>query len=173
MGDDRITAPDPQSRKAEVEAEHARARNAALRLLAVRGRSRGEMRDRLRRKEVAPDVADAVVARLEAVGLLDDRKFAEAVVRDRIRAGSRGIGAMLAELRRRHVPADVAAAVVDAVFADEDVTEDRLCLAAAEKWLRTHPDDDVQRRRRRLGASLVRRGFGMHAVRAAIDQLLR
>lgn len=170
--DDRITAPGEPPRKSGDEAELTRARNAALRLLAVRSRSRGEMRDRLRRKEFARDVVDSVIERLVNVGLLDDAKFAESLVRDRIRAGTRGTTAILAELRRRHVPADTARAAVDAVFADEDVAEETLSIAAAEKWLRTHPDDDVRRRRRRLAASLARRGFSTHSVRSALDQLL-
>lgn len=170
--DERKTAPGEPPRKSGEEAEQARARNAALRLLAVRSRSRGEMRERLLRKEYSPEIIEHVISRLDAVGLLDDARFAESLVRDRIRAGTRGTTAILAELRRRHVAADTARAALATVFADEDVAEETLCIAAAEKWLRTHPDDDVKRRRRKLAASLARRGFGTHALRTAVDQLL-
>ncbi|HSJ10480.1 MAG TPA: regulatory protein RecX [Longimicrobiales bacterium] len=164
-----ITAPGEPSRNPDDAAEQARARDAALSLLAVRARSRGELAERLRRKGFGNAAVSAVLERLAAVGLIDDVKFAESLVRDRLRAGRRGTTAIHAELRRRHVASDTAQEVLARVMADEDVAEDSICLAAAQKWLRTHPDDDARRRRRRLAAFLGRRGFSADAVRGALQ----
>jgi regulatory protein len=165
-----ITAPGEPSRNPDDAAELSRARESALSLLAVRARSRGELAERLRRKGFGSGAVGAVLERLEAVGLVDDVKFAESLVRDRLRAGRRGTTAIHAELRRRHVAAETAQEVLARVMADEGVAEDATCIAAAQKWLRTHPDDDARRRRRRLAAFLGRRGFSADAVRSALQR---
>jgi regulatory protein len=53
-----------------------KAREQALRLLRVRARSVSELRQRLMKYGHAPTVVDQVIARLTAVGLLDDHRFA-------------------------------------------------------------------------------------------------
>jgi regulatory protein len=71
----------------------------ALRLLAARPRTRGELRDRLRGAGFDPREVEDELDRLERVGLLDDarfaREFAEREVGRRL-AGSRALGRALA-----------------------------------------------------------------------------
>jgi regulatory protein len=71
----------------------------ALRLLSVRPRSRRELHVRLRRAGFEVDEVEAELARLEAVGLVDDEAFARAVVEHELtvrRSGSRAVGSRLA-----------------------------------------------------------------------------
>ena len=79
-----------------VREDHAwQAREAALNLLSYRARSRDELRSRLARKGFEPAIVDGCLDELAARGLLDDRSFAGAFVRDRLRSRPRG--------RQRHV----------------------------------------------------------------------
>ena len=62
-----------------------RAKTAALRLLKARERTPRALADRLRGKGFEPVVVEHVVARLEAVGLLDERAPAGRLVRAELR----------------------------------------------------------------------------------------
>src|SRR5581483_11085083 len=77
------------------------ARDICLRLLTARPRSRAELAAALQRKGVEPEVADAVLGRLDDVGLIDDSAFAEMVVQSGHRHRLMGKRALSAELRRR------------------------------------------------------------------------
>lgn len=164
------------------------AREAALRLLAHRPRSRSELAGRLKRRDVPAHVISACLDALEKEGLVDDEAFARMWVRDRLRLKPRGRGALLVELRRKGVTRDVARQAVDEVFTDEEVRDGDLAVEAALGWLRRQGprvrqalrqppfEDPREKARRRLYGYLSRRGFrgadvvrGMEAVDRAVD----
>ena len=60
----------------DPETAYQRALDSALRFLSYRPRSEQEVRRRLGRQAWPAEVIEAVVARLRAVGLLDDAAFA-------------------------------------------------------------------------------------------------
>jgi regulatory protein len=165
-----------------------RAREAALRLLSHRPRSRSELAGRLRRKDFPGRVVARCLDALEEKGLVDDAAFARAWARDRLRLKPRGRRALLAELRRKGVAAGVAEAAVAEVFEAEDVREDELVVEVALGWLRrqgpavrsdlTAPrfSDERERARRRLAGYLGRRGFGggpLHRGLEAVEDAVR
>ncbi|MEU1980259.1 recombination regulator RecX [Nocardia sp. NPDC019395] len=137
------------------------AKEACLRLLAVRARSRAELAQRLSAKGFAPDVADQVLDRLAEVGLIDDAEFARQWVRQRHRISGKGRRALAQELRRKGVESEEAAAAL------EDVTDDDEYDRAADlvrRKLRTLPANlDREKAMRRLVGMLARRGYG-HSV---------
>lgn len=155
--------------------ERWRAKDAALSLLSVRARARGELADRLRAKGFSDAAMDYGLREVDRLGLLNDAAFAEMWVRDRLKLRPRGTQALVSELGRKRVAADVARAAVVRVMHAENVSDDELCRAAAERWARTHAQrsgDDALRLRRRLSAFLARRGFRPPAVRTAVDAAL-
>lgn len=143
---------------------------AALRFLAPRPRSRTEVRRRLLRphpSRPAPDVAsvERVLSRLAASGALDDRDFADFWVENRERFSPRSARALGVELRQRGVDRET----VDAATQPER-DADR-ALAAGRQRLRAVAGLDYQAFRERLGAFLLRRGFGYEEVRIAVRTL--
>src|SRR5512134_1639482 len=71
----------------------------ALRLLSVRPRSRRELQLRLRGAGFEAEEVEAELARLEAVGPVDDEAFSRAVVEHELtvrRSGRRAVGSRLA-----------------------------------------------------------------------------
>lgn len=160
-----------------AEDEGYRARDAALRLLGHRMRSRAELRRRLGRKEFPVQVIDDTLAWLEARDYVDDRAFAEAFVRDRIRLRPRGRFGLLRELGRKGIDDAVAEASVDAVLAAQQIDEKELAREAAAAWARKNRSavrkargsgEGRLRARRRLYSHLARRGFAPDAAREAI-----
>lgn len=121
-----------------------KAKQAALSLLSVRSRARGELVDRLRRKGFSDEAAEYAVGEMDRLGFVDDAAFAESWVRDRLRLRPRGTQALVYELGRKHVPPDVARPAVGRVMDAAQVTDDALCMEAAERWVRTRAPGAVE-----------------------------
>lgn len=171
------------ARLAGLEEEDAtyRARDAALSLLAHRARTREELRRRLRRKEFSEAVIDDVLAWLEERDYIDDRAFADAHVRDRLRLRPRGRLGLVQELRAKGVADAVAEAAIERVMKQEEVSERDLAVGAAEAWGRKNRSglrkaarskEERLKARRRLYAHLARRGFAGDAIRSALGAVL-
>ena len=163
----------------EEAALHWRSREAALRLLSHRARSRAELRSRLHQKGFPAAVIRTCLDKLEERGLVDDASFARAFVRDRLRLRPRGRRLLTAELGKRGVAPEVIEGAIAEVFDDEGASEEALAEGAALAWLRRQPaevaraladpdfTDRRERARRRLHGYLARRGFtGATSLRA-------
>ncbi len=80
-GDD--AAPPGESSPSDPDDLAAKARDTCYRLLAVRARTRLELEQALRRKEIPDDVARTIIDKFDAAGLIDDQAFAESWVQSR------------------------------------------------------------------------------------------
>jgi regulatory protein len=165
-----VIEPSLVARLAAQEA-YLRARERALRLLAIRPRSVEELRARLVQHRIPRNTLGTVIAELEAQGYLDDLAFARSWIA--ARAGSRayGIGRLRLELRRKGVPAAVVdQAVQEASAADPDLgaAEERSALALVERRLPAYRRLTPEQRARRLAALLSRRGFARSTVVRAL-----
>jgi regulatory protein len=128
--------------------------NAAIRLLAARERSALELRTRLAQKGFDRETVIATIDRLQASGLQDDARFAEAFAASAtVRNVSSGL--IRRQLREKGVGVEVAA---QASVADPAEEESRARAAAARRAqaLGRMPPAAA---RNRLAAYLVRRGY--------------
>lgn len=152
----------------------AQARTICLRLLDQRARTRSELADALRKKDVPDDAAAAVLDRFTEVGLIDDEALAAAYAlaqhRDRGLAGR----AVAAKLRRRGVDEQAVAAAVEPIDRDSEYAA---AEALARKRLRSLGGLDPLVQARRLVGLLGRRGYApglahevVRAVVAEIDE---
>jgi regulatory protein len=144
--------------------------DAALRFLAVRPRSRAEVRRRLltpRPKKPAPGPAEVerVLDRLAERSLLDDGDFAAFWVENRERFSPRSARALGQELRQRGVSRET----VEAVSQPERDAE--RALEAGRQRLRAMAGTDYQTFRTRMGQFLQRRGFSYGVARDAVRAL--
>ena len=148
-----------------------RARTVALDLLARKPWTRQELTGRLRRRGAPADVAEAVVAELEARGYVDDRAFAAAWAESRARGRSFGRQRLREELRARGVARPLVEAAIDRAF--EDTSELARAQVAAVRRLailrRRAPDQAA----RRLHDYLRRRGYPGDVVRQVLRALCR
>ncbi len=135
--------------------EGIRAREAALRLLRYRLRSRLELVSRLRRRRFRPATIEAVVADLTARGMVDDARFAQVWAEHRALANN-GPQRVRAELRGKGVASSVIDEAVRSVFAGQEA---ELAAALAERARRRLRNLPVDVRLRRLAGLLRRHGF--------------
>jgi regulatory protein len=148
----------------EAEERH-KAMKSALRLLSYRPRSEREIRDRLARKGIRPEIRDATVSRLRETGLIDDEAYARTFVESRDRTSPRARRLIAAELRTkgvgRHVVEEATAEVDDRAAA----------YRAAARRARSLTRVSFAEFRRRLGDFLVRRGFDYETAEDTVSRL--
>ena len=158
--------PDPDALPREEQLEAAR--EAALRLLTAKARSRAELSERLLRRGYAPDVVEEVLDRLQRVELVDDRAVAG---RHAEQGVARGLAAAAIgyELRRRGIGEEVTAqAIAGATGGADEVARCREVAAARQRRLRGLPPEV---RQRRLAGYLARRGYSPDVVAEALEGL--
>ncbi|MEU4838208.1 recombination regulator RecX [Nocardia testacea] len=149
----------------DVRGSIEQARESALRLLAVRARSRAELAQRLSAKGYSSEVTEQVLDRLAEVGLIDDADFARQWVRQRHGFSGKGRRALEQELRRKGVSQEDSAAALDAVTADDEY--ERAAELVRRKLRSLPPGLDREKVIRRLVGMLARRGYG-HSVAYAV-----
>ena len=152
-------------RELALEDRRKRALDGALRLLAARPRSEAEMRDRLTRRGLPPDIIRFTLDRLRTIGYVNDAEFSRFWVESRSGANPRGRYVVRRELRAKGVDPDTAAAAL------ESLPEERSARKAAAKKVRSLRGLEYQQFRTRLAGYLVRRGFPYDIVRRTVDDL--
>ncbi|MEV0292769.1 recombination regulator RecX [Nocardia sp. NPDC050710] len=142
------------------------AKEACLRLLAVRARSRAELAQRLAAKGYTADITDRALDRLAEVGLIDDAAFAEQWVHSRHTFSGKGKQALAQELRRKGVAQVDAAPALEAITFDDEAAR---ATDLVRRKLRTLPRDlDRDKTIRRLVGMLARRGYSQSTAFAVV-----
>jgi regulatory protein len=132
------------------------AREICLRLLTATPRSRAELADALRRKNVPDEIAERVLGRFTDVGLIDDAAFSQAWVQSRHLGRGLARRALAAELRRRGVADETVTAAVETLHANQEETTARELIA--RRLAGTRGLDPAKRLRRLVGV-LARKGY--------------
>jgi regulatory protein len=146
----------------------------ALRVLAGRAHSTGDLRQKLRGKaERAADV-DPTIARLKEYGYLNDRKFAESFAAARLENEGLGKTRVLADLSRRRVAAAVAQQSVGKVY--EDVNEQALAEDFVRRKFRMASKENLFQDGKQMASAyrrLMRAGFRSATTIAVLKKFAR
>lgn len=134
--------------------------------LAYRPRSSAEVRRYLMRKGVGPEVADSVLARLRAAGLVDDSAFAQYWVENRESFRPRGRRLLRQELRQK----GVSDRLIDEVLSE--VEEGRSAYKAAVPRAHRYSQLDDETFRDKMYGYLRRRGFDYDVIQETMSRLL-
>jgi len=136
--------------------------NQTLRYVAMRPRTRWEVEFYLDRKQASPALIDNILNKLSNIGLIDDRKFAQAYVNDRklLRPASRR--KIIAELRKKRVADEI----IQQITSAEEI-DDRTALRAIieRKRRQTKYQDDTK-----LMQYLARQGFGYDDINSVLQK---
>ena len=132
------------------------AREICLRLLGAAPRTRAQLADALRRRQVPDEVAERVLSRFSAVGLIDDAAFSQAWVQSRHLGRGLARRALAAELRQRGVAADTVDEAVETLGSDQEEATARELVA---RRLPGTLGLDPAKRMRRLVGVLARKGY--------------
>ena len=146
-----------------LAAEAYEAEQKGVALLSRAEQSSQMLRQKLEARGISQKAARIAIERLSADGTLSDRRYAEAVTRQK--AGTHGRQAIAAVLRAKGVDADVAAEAVAGLTADDDAT----LVAVWRRRFGQPPADD--RERARQVRFLQSRGFALSAILRFLREL--
>lgn len=143
-------------------ASEDKAYDRALNYLALRQRSEWEVREYLRRKDYASELAEKIVARLNEKKLIDDAAFARSWTESRRMLKPISKRKLRLELQQKHIERSV----IDQVL-ELDETDERTVLrelVAKKRRLSRYQDEQ------KLMQYLIRQGFNYEDVKSVLRE---
>ncbi len=141
-----------------------RAFNAGAQLISRREHSSRELYLKLL-KNHEPEFAAEAVARLQKIGLLDDKRFAEMYANELFEKKGFGKRRILYELNAKGIDRSLAEDTVEELFFEEDNIQ-RMVDIISKKYYNIENDE---KQRRRAAAYLMRAGYSGSEIRQAFN----
>jgi len=147
-----------------------KAKQTALRLLALRPRTVRELRNKLEEKSYSPEVIRDIVAYCQEYGYLDDARLAKSWVKWRLKEKPSGKSLLIYELREKGIDQSI----IDTALSEEynDRNEFELAVNAVNKRLKSYQNLDRTVAERRILAFLSRRGFSLTVAKEVTNKIL-
>ena len=172
FGEDGGSSSSSRAEQEEAPADPVeRARAICLRLLTGTPRTRKQLADALRKREIPDEAAEEVLSRFEEVGLINDSAFADAWVESRHHGRGLARRALAQELRTKGVDSTLIDAAVAQLDSEQEEETARELVA---RKLRATRGLDRDKRLRRLAGMLARKGYSegmaLRVVRQALEE---
>ena len=148
--------------------EKRKAKEYGLNLLSFRGRSIGEMRQRLEERGFEEEIVDSVVKKLKEMEFLDDLKFAREWVRSRMEGSPKGSYGLRLELQEKKVSDVIIHAVLEEY--SEKYDEREVARTLAMKRMRVLANKERGVIQGRLADFLARRGFSYNVIKEVVHE---
>ncbi|KOP67706.1 RecX family transcriptional regulator [Bacillus sp. FJAT-18019] len=152
-----------------VADERQRAYVEALNHLARKPRTAREIEQRLLQKGFEPGSVENALGRLERDKLVDDALYAKMWVEQRMTSHKKGRLWVKQELRQKGIRPEFISQALDGVSRDEELAS--ALTIGRKKWRQT--SGELQDRKRKTGAYLMRRGYGGEQVRQTLNILIK
>jgi regulatory protein len=151
-------------------AARKRTMDRAVRLLAAKPRSVGELRRRLLEKRwTDAEIVDAVLAKLEEYKYLDDGQYARELAAGKLRQKPQGRRRLEQTLAQKELDRRIVESAVNAAF--EATPESDLIDRAIEKRLRIKGAPQTREETKKFYDHLMRLGFGYGLIREKLAAL--
>lgn len=148
----------------DIERARERTMNRAVKLLAAKPRSIGELRERLLEKNwTNAEIVDRVIAKLEEYKYLDDQQFAADLAVSKLRQKPQGKRSLLRTLSQKKLSKETVDAAVRNAF--EKLPEADLIDRAIEKRLRLKGKPETLEDKKKFFDHLLRQGFDFGLIR--------
>ncbi len=134
----------------------------------MQARSRSELAETLRKRNVPVEAAAAVLDRMTEVGLIDDAAYAQSWVDSRQQRRHLSRSVLRRELQQKGIDREVVDEAINQVTVED---EREAAVALAEKKLRSLRGLDAAVKRRRIAGALARKGFGSDLVGSVLRDL--
>lgn len=145
------------------------AREIVLTQLTAAPKSRAQLERKLAERDVDPDVAEAVLDRMEDVGLVNDAELAGMIVRSQVAGRGLARRALRQELQKKGIAGQEADLALEQVSDDDERQRARELV---DKKLRTMSRLDEQTKKRRLIGLLGRKGYSGSLAWSVINEAL-
>lgn len=149
-----------------------RTMNRAVKLLAAKPRSIGELRTRLLEKRwTNEEIVDAVIEKLREYKYLDDLQFASDLALSKLRQKPQGKRKLAFDLSRKQLEPETLASAIDAAF--EKMPEPELLEIAVEKRVRLKGIPETPADKKKFVDHLLRQGFDYGLIREQLATLAK
>ena len=125
-----------------------------------------EMRDKMKRWGIEPDVQDRVVARLVKERYVDNERYARAFVKDKIRYNKWGRRKVMQALWMKRIDDDIQRSVLDEIDDKEYIDVLVPLLKQKRKTIKAKSDYELNQKLVRFALS---RGFDFSIIRQCMD----
>lgn len=153
--------------RAKDEAESAY--NRALRFLAYRARSSQELKNYLIQKDYEPSVANQVLERLRQEGYIDDVRFSQDWVENRVTFRPRSQNLLRSELRQK----GVTESIIQSTLSNAGLEDYPLALKAGLKVANRYIMSGYEGFQKKMSGYLMRRGFNYDVTHQVIETIWR
>lgn len=149
-----------------------RTMNRAVKLLAAKPRSIGELRTRLLEKHWTNDeIVDSVIEKLKEYKYLDDDQFAGDLALSKLRQKPQGKRKLQQSLSRKQISRETMDRAIESAF--EKMPENELLDQAIAKRMRLKGVPETREDKKRFFDHLLRQGFDLGLVRDQLNALLK
>lgn len=132
----------------------------ALKYAAMRPRSYGEMEFYLNfKKQASPSLSDSILNKLSNIGLLNDDKFAELFVNDRLLLKPTSLRKLSLELKKKKINQEI----IDRVLEGHKDTSTLNLVIASKRRQKKYQDDE------KLMQYLARQGYNYSDIKDALN----
>lgn len=154
------------------ERSRERTMNRAVKLLAAKPRSIGELRERLLEKLwTDADIVDAVIDKLKDYNYLNDEQFARDLAVSKLRQRPQGKRRLLQSMSQKKLDKSTVDDAIRDAF--EKLPEDELIDLAIQKRLRLKGQPQTRDDLKRFYDFLLRQGFSCDLIRDKLSSLPR
>ena len=150
--------------KKEITEQEAYLRLTAL--CAQAEHCQQEMRDKMKRWEIVPDVQERVITRLIKERYIDDERYARAFVKDKIRYNKWGRRKIQQGLWMKRIDDDIQQRILDEIDDEEYLNVLKPLLAQKRKSIKTQNDYELNQKLVRFALG---RGFTFDIIRQCLD----
>jgi len=158
--------------------------NFTLRFLSYRPRSEKEVRDKLKTKQVEPQIIEKIIAKLKEKKFLNDEEFARGWIENRIRFKPRSLRLIKIELKQKGIVEDI----IDKMIKDKArlpspdgeanggqglmINDLESAKKLVQKKIGKFKNLSKQEIYQKLGRFLASKGFNWDTIKKAIDEIL-
>ncbi|MEI7905683.1 MAG: regulatory protein RecX [Candidatus Firestonebacteria bacterium] len=153
------------------EYELKKARNYISTLFSKRSYTRKEISDKLKRKKYEAEVIEAIVREFEALGYLNDGRYARAYAADSKNFRSAGKKLVQMKLLQKGVDKGIIANALEYAYKDTD--EFKMAYKLAERRYKNYKKKDKVKEAKRMQGFLVRRGYNFDTALKVIKKLMK
>jgi len=156
----------------DIDKSRHRTMNRAVKLLAAKPRSVGELRERLLEKNwTNEEIVDSVIEKLKEYGYLDDMQFARSLALSKLRQKPQGKRRLQQVLSQKQLDKEIVDEAI--VLAFEKMPEEDLINLAIEKRLRLKGKPDSREDTKKFYDHLLRQGFGFDLIHVRMGEIAK
>ena len=168
----RDVKPDDEREITDVKKARERTMNRAVKLLAAKPRSIGELRERLLEKNwTNAEIVERVIAKLEEYKYLDDQQFASDLAASKLRQKPQGKRRLLQSMSQKKLSKEDVDSAIKSAF--EKLPETELIDRAIEKRLRLKGKPETLEDKKKFFDHLLRQGFDYGLIRERMNDLAK